>query len=353
MLALTPSPTVLPPPIELLRRDSLPHPERALARGEVVRVRAGVFAPSTQWRRLRPWERYRARVHAAALVRPDAIFCHESAAALLGMPVIGDPVTVHVLVASTEAARESTGIRTHRTSTLPELLAIDGVVVTSPTVTAVTLARYRHRAVGLAAADAALRLDPTVSRDALIGDNERRATSRGRNIARWALDRATPARESMLESLSDAAREWLGFPAPELQRVFVAPDGTVDRGDQWWEALGLLGEPDGEFKYDGRFGDPAQLLRDRRERDRRLLSGPVTAIVHWGWIEVARVWPLRDLLVGSGLPQLHPVQHAPLRSLQQVLQPYDHLLSRGDRIPSPRERTTGRRGNGQYPFPRR
>ncbi|MGB4777780.1 type IV toxin-antitoxin system AbiEi family antitoxin [Microbacterium sp.] len=349
MLTLTTSLALSPSPVTLLRGTELPHPERAVARGDVVRVRAGVFAPAAQWRRLRPWERYLARVHAVALVRPDAIFCHESAAVLVGMPVVGDPVTVHVLVAATEAARESAGIRSHRAAALPDLITVGGIVVTTPAVTAVTLARYRHHALGLAATDAALRLDPLLSRDALSTENESRPTGRGRNTARWALTRASAQRESALESLSDAVREWLGFPAPELQHAFVAADGTVDRGDQWWENLGLLGEPDGEFKYDGRFGDPAGLLRKRRERDRRLLSGPVAAIAHWGWIEVARVWPLRDLLVGFGLPQLLPVQIAPLRSLMKLLQPYDRLLSRDDRIPrvpSDRERTTRRRENG-------
>lgn len=350
MLTLFPSITIVSSPISLLRPDDLPHPERALAQGEVVRVRRGVYAPAAPWRALRPWARYLARVHAVALCYPDAIFTHESAAALLGMPVIGDPVTVHVLVSSTDAARESSGIRTHRTTSLPEIIAIGGVLVTSPAATAVSLARYRHRAFGLAAADAALRIDPAITREGLLDANESRSSSRGRRTARWSLTRATSARESVLESISDAAREWLGFPPPELQHTFIAADGSVDRGDQWWPEIGLLGEPDGEFKYDGRFGDPALLLRQRRARDRRLLRQEVKAVAHWGWIELAQVWPLQNILAGHGLPQLYPVQHAPLRSLLALLRPYDVLLSDGAqrRGHSTRafERTTGGRGNG-------
>ncbi|MDJ1113468.1 hypothetical protein [Microbacterium dauci] len=125
-------PAISPCAVTLLRRADVPHPERAIARGELVRVRPGVFTPTVTWTALRPWERYLVRVHAVALTHPDAVFCHESAAALLGMPVIGDPVTVHVLVPASHAARESGGIRTHRVTTMPDLIIDGGLIVTTP-----------------------------------------------------------------------------------------------------------------------------------------------------------------------------------------------------------------------------
>ncbi len=63
--------------------------------GRYIRVRAGVYAPRAEWDRLKPWERYLARVHAYALVNPDAVFSHESAAALLGLPLFGEPRDIH------------------------------------------------------------------------------------------------------------------------------------------------------------------------------------------------------------------------------------------------------------------
>lgn len=318
----------LPCPLVLWQADEVPHAERALARGEIVRVRHGVYAAAADWHALRPWQRYLARVHAVARRFPDALFSHESAAALLGMPVIADPVAVHTLVPPSGAARDVAGIRTHRSTSAHDVVAAGGLLMTSPGATAVTLARHRHPALGLAAADAALSIDPHLTPGAMRADNETRLSSRGRNIARWALDRATGRSESVLESISVATVEWLGFPPPELQRVFVAADGRMDRGDLWWDGHGLLGEPDGEFKYDGRFGDPAALLRARRERDLRLLAGGVRAVAHWGWIEVARVDPLRALLLGHGLPQVEPESPVPLRSLRRLLAPYDRMLSR-------------------------
>lgn len=317
-----------PCPLVLWHADELPHPERSVARGEAVRVRHGMYAPAEAWHALRPWQRYLARVHAVARRFPDTVFSHESAAALLGMPVIADPVTVHTLVAPSGAAREVAGIRSHRSASAHDVWSIGGHLMTAPGSTAVTLARHRHPALGLAAADAALNLDPRLTRGSMQADNETRASSRGRNIARWALDRADSRRASVLESISAAVVEWLGFPQPELQRVFLADDGRMDRGDLWWEDHSLVGEPDGEFKYDGRFGDPAALLRARHERDRRLLAGGVRAVAHWGWIEVARVDPLRALLLGHGLPQVEPESPVPLRSLRRLLLPYDRLLSR-------------------------
>lgn len=330
-----------PCPVTLRRTSELPHPERALVTGQVMRVRRGVYASRPAWASLRPWDRYLARVYAVAMAHPDVVFSHESAAVLLGMPVIGDPEIVHTLVSPTSASREHAGIRSHRAERPETVRAIGGLLVTSPGATAVTLARHRHEALGFAACEAALRLDPTLTPNALRADNESRVSSRGRNHARWALDRATGRCESVLESLSVATIEWLGFPPPEVQHVFTSPDGITDRGDLWWAEARLLGEPDGEFKYDGRFGDPADLLRERHQRDRRLLRSGVRAVTHWGWVDLARVDPLRALLRGQGLRQIAPESPTPLYSLQRLLAPYDRAITR-----TRRERTSARRENG-------
>ena len=340
--ALDPTALALVPcPVALIRTAAIPHPERAVATGEVVRVRRGVYAPRAAWAALRPWERYLARVYAVATVQPDVVFSHESAAALLGMPVIGDPEVVHIVVSPSAASREHAGIRSHRADRFDDLLLVGGLLLTTPGATAVTLARQRHNALGFAAAEAALRIDTTLTPAALRADNESRRSSRGRNHARWALARAKGRCESVLESFSVAEIEWLGFPEPEVQREFTSSGGVIDRGDLWWEEARLLGEPDGEFKYDGRFGDPAELLRDRHQRDRRLLRAGVRAVAHWGWIDLARVDPLRAQLRGQGLRPVTPEDPAQLRSIQRLLAPYDRAITRAHR-----ERTTARRGNG-------
>jgi len=186
---------VKPSPIPLLRWGDIPHPERTLAAGHVVKVRHGVYASAQLWNALPPWDRYLARVHAAALSYPDAVFCLESAAALLGMPVFGDPRTVHMLVSTGGTARLYAGVRAHTSRPEREIIELSGLRTTSPGDTAVDIARLRHNAIGLAVADAALKIDPRLSRESLMVTNESRSSKRGRDIARWPLQRCTTLSE--------------------------------------------------------------------------------------------------------------------------------------------------------------
>lgn len=324
-------------PVALWRTEELPHPERRVARGELARVVRGVFAESDAWHALPPWERYLVRVHAVARIDPDAVFSHESAAVLLGLGVIGDPGAVHVLAPLGGTSRLSGQIRTHTSSVERDLTEAGGLLVTSAGDTAITMARHRHPALGLAVADAALRLDPSLSREMLIADNESQLSARGRRHARWPLERATRLSESTLESINMALIEWLGFPPPEQQREFRSSDGSVDRGDAWWESVRLVAEFDGELKYDGRYGDPIDALRRRSDRDQRLLAEHARAIVRWGWRESARIAPVRALLNGHGLFAERPESTAHLHTLRRLLASHTH--------PS-RETATARRDRG-------
>ncbi|MDT0180013.1 hypothetical protein Q9S36_07290 [Microbacterium sp. ARD31] len=315
--------TIQPCPLPLLRSRDVAHPERGVAAGVLVRVRAGVYASTPLWNALPPWHRYLARVHAVALVTPDAVFCLESAAALQGMPIFGDPRTVHVAVTDSSASRLVSGVNTHRTTLDRDVVEVGGIAMTSAADTAVDLGRHRHPAVGLAAADAALRLEADLSREALQGVNEGRRSSRGRNLARWPLSRATADAETALESVSRAVIEWLGFPPPDLQVSFVSTDDVVDRSDMFWPEIGLVGESDGDLKYDGRYGDARAVLRSQSERDRRLRAQPrVRSLVHWGWADATRVDSLRSILIGVGLRQREPEHPAHLSSLRRALAPH-------------------------------
>lgn len=311
--------SIVPCPIGLVRRSDVSHPERGVAAGQLVRVRAGVFADAQMWQTLAPWERFLARVHAVASVAPDAVFCLEAACALLGLPIFGDPVVVHVLATGTGTARLRGGIRLHTGTHDRDLVEHGGLLMTSLAETAVDIARTRHNAVGLAVADAALRLDPTLTADDLAARNEARASSRGRAIARWPLARATGVPESVLESVSLATIEWLGFPAPDLQVTFTT--GTFrDRLDFGWHRHRAGLEADGDIKYDGRFGTAAEVLHRQRVRDARLRQH-LNALSHVGWYEVTTVDPLRSTLRGMRLVATDPEHSAQLFSLRRALSP--------------------------------
>jgi hypothetical protein len=305
-------------PVSLLRRHDLWHPERELASGHIVRLARGVYAATSEWTVLRPWEKYLAHVHAAALVQPDAIFSHESAAALWGLPLFGQPAAVHVLGDPDASSRLASGIRTHSTVDARQIVELDGFRVTAPTEVVIDHARSRHPAVALAVADATLRAFPGTSVEQLTATNEARSSSRGRRKARWSITRADARAERALESVSRAAMEWLGFEEPDLQWEIRHPDGTLDRIDFRWAHRLILGEADGAMKYSGRFGDPtvAVLSEKRREdRLRRLVHG----FARWGWRQVSFPAELRGILEAAGLPLVRPEQSAPLLSLRAAI----------------------------------
>ncbi len=283
----------------------------------MIRIRRGIFTPIAWWSTLSPWQRYLVRVHAVAMTHPGVVFCHESAAVLLGLPIFGEPLEVHVLDAPTATARLSGGIRRHTTVGDRVIVEIGGLLVTSMLDTSIDLARGRNGAIALATADAALRADPLLTVETLVVQNESRASSRGRRAARWALHRANRLAETALESVSRAAVEWLGFEEPELQVEFRTR-GTVDRSDMWWSASRIIGEADGEIKYDGSLERPAEAIRKEKDRDRRLRHH-ASAIAHWGWTDVARISPLREALTHAGLRPICPESSRDLLGLSAVL----------------------------------
>ena len=316
---VTTSARVKPCPVPLVLVSEMPHADRRVDDGTMTRVRRGVYTTTAQWGALKPWDRYLARIHAVALQHPSAVFCHESAAALLGLPIFGDPVTVHLVDTLEATSRAYGGIRVHTTQDDREIVDIGGLLVTSRSATVVDLARSRHEAIGLSVANAALRADASLTMQQLTAENEGRATSRGRRHARWPLQRASPAPETPLESVSLVLIEWLGYPEPEMQVTFRS-DGYVDRVDFWWPHVRVAGEADGDIKYDGSLSDPLAQIRAEKHRDRRLRRS-ASGIAHWGWREVGTVAPVRESLTQAGLHPIRPEQPARLLGLTALLHP--------------------------------
>ncbi|GAA3657818.1 hypothetical protein [Microbacterium marinilacus] len=316
-----------PTPITLARRAGADTSvEGAIRRRELTLVERGVYAERGEWSALPPWDRYLTRVHAVALTHERAVFAAESAAALYGIPVLGSEPHVHLLVEDPGLARAGGTIRWHATQDGRDVREDGGVSVLSPAETAVDIARLRHPAIALMAADGALRVDPALTAPSLPGLNESRSSSRGRARARWALARATDQAETAIESLSRAAIEWLGFPEPALQQPFVGADGESARGDFFWDVerarlrarRGIFGEADGRVKYDGTFGDgAAALVAEKRREDaqRRQASG----LARWMWPEVSEPARLGAVLRAAGLREIRPPDTGALESLRAAL----------------------------------
>ncbi len=206
-------PGLAPSPIPLIRSAAIAHADREVADGRLVRVRRGVRPPHVVG--LRSVGEVPARVHATAMTHPDAVFCLESAAALLGAPIFGHPRDVHVLDLPNANARLSGGLRHHTTAQDRNIVRIGGLLVTSLIDTTVDIARSRHPAVALSVADATLRLDRrhpsksssprtrAVSASAVGGSHAGRCTAHRHQLRRrWSRSAAASSNGSVSTSRS-------------------------------------------------------------------------------------------------------------------------------------------------------
>ncbi|HYI50356.1 MAG TPA: hypothetical protein VEX42_02160 [Microbacterium sp.] len=304
-------------PVELFRvRDS--HVTRQRFRApEFVRVRPGVHAIRHAWTALRPWERYLARVHAFAVLHPDAIFSHESAAALYDLPIFGEPRDIHVFDPGRSRSRRFGDVLVHTSEDVPTVHAGPGIRVVSAVHAALDLMRVLPPAFALAVGDAvtspARGLGGTIpALRSLAADQVNR---RGRVQLAWLWPRIDGRAESAGESVSRVVIEWCGFELPRIQRKFHF-EGFTDRVDFFWEGPRIAGESDGYGKYLAE--TPQQTVervvgeKKREDRLRRNLSG----FTRWDWSDTMQVAPLRRALVRVGVPVVRPPAMAYLPTLR-------------------------------------
>lgn len=251
------------------------------------RVRRGAYVDEATWADADQRQRYELLVRGTLpALRKEGPLAHESAAVMLGIPVIGPwPKRVHLIEPTAKGGRGSAVVWRHGVREGPGLVRLGDIVMTSPARTAVDLARTRSFASGLAAADFVL-ASRLGTREELATELAKTRRSAGHQRARLVLGHADSRAESVGESLSRAQMIELGLPLPELQRAFYDDDGFVGRPDFWWPELKLVGEFDGHVKF-GRVlassDDDARLAlwreKQREDRLRRLGLG----VVRWTW----------------------------------------------------------------------
>lgn len=131
------------------------------------------------------------------------------------------------------------------------------------------------------------------------------ASARGR--MRWsaAWDFAETGAESAGESWARVRIAETGFAAPELQRTFLLPDGTICRTDFYWEGPGIVGEFDGLKKYQssrrlsGISPSAAVIAEKAREDGLRALGLKVLRLT---WMDLQDPTRIRRLLGAAGVP---------------------------------------------------
>ncbi|MDZ8161126.1 hypothetical protein [Microbacterium aquimaris] len=300
----------MPDSTSLLRPSPVPlHCARAFDTGRLrvradqdfIRVRTGVYAERRLWHGLAPWDRYLARVHAVAARRPGTVFAFESAAALLGLPIFGEPADIHVYDPERSRSRRFGDVAVH-TSEDPRMIRSGVISVTSVADTTLDLLRVLTPAFALAVADAAiapLRSD-AADRSHMRALAESRANPRRRDQVLWAVDRADPRSESPGESISRAVIEWSGFEAPELQRWFSS-EGFDDRVDFFFPRARAIGESDGYGKYAASEAPEAvrAIVAEKRREDR--LRRQCDGFARWDRADALAVTPLRRKLHAAGL----------------------------------------------------
>lgn len=279
----------------------------AVRRGELERVRRGVYVDAEEWLATSPRQRVVLQARAAATSRrATPLFSHATAAILHGLPLVGPPPTdLDVLLIGATGGRSERGITAHRSRDAAEAVAparLDDIRVTSLERTLIDVAATVALPLSLPMLDHALRLGSTTIPD-LRAELRRRTSLRARSRVTRAVSLADGRAADPGESFSRARILDAGFAAPDLQRPFISGDGSRAVVDFYWDAVNLVGEFDGRVEYsraDGS-GDPHALWEEKRREDGLRADGH--GIVRWGWDDAWRGEPLRRLLERAGVPR--------------------------------------------------
>lgn len=275
-------------------------------------------------------EQYRARIHAAAaILAPDTVFSHESAAALWRLPWVGSwPSLVHTTGPSEPGGRSNASLFRHTTGIPPGCLNIDGLVVTPLARTVVDIARTVAFGSAVTVADAALRrtshpLDPVTA--SLVGAGSVSVSSvpatqltkanlvdeltlvplcHGSAKARAVIEFSDGRADRPGESMSRVSMLRAGLPLPQLQVPLRGQSGRIWFADFWWPLHSLIGEFDGKWKYtDPEFMNgrtPEQVLLDEKYREDDLRAAGYR-VSRWDWGVALSSTRLRAKLVAAGL----------------------------------------------------
>lgn len=287
---------------------------KAVARGELVRLARGLYAPHHLVSPLPPWHRAELRARAVGLHgRTTRPLARKAAALVWGIPVVGAlDDTVDVLGWSTAATRTDGGLRYWATPQ-PEILieSRDGIDVTSFARTLVELCARGPIENAVAAVDWGLRTrfepgEPRTSIQELREVAGMLDSPRLFGRVERVLSLTDGRSESPGESVSRVAMLLMGFESPDLQVEFTTISGRRVRCDFGWQNGAIVGEFDGEGKYRsadlraGMTAADAVVAEKEREDD---IRDDGRNVARWGWPELRRRQVLAARLTRAGVPR--------------------------------------------------
>lgn len=261
---------------------------RAVARGELHRVRTGAYVVGDRWRSSNAVQRHRITARAVlATAHPGATLSHFSAAAEWDVPLWRSPLDEVHLTRPGRAGRREDGIARHR-GRVP-----DDQVVERNGVRVTLAARTAHEIICTADAELALVVVNGLVHAGHVTAEDLEAHAQ--QFRHWPGSLRTrvllPLIDPRLQSVAETRFVWLSFqhglPRPEPQVSVHDESGSlVAIVDFLWREHGLFLEFDGRIKYtlhrrDGESLEEYVMREKKREETVSLLTGWRCVRITW------------------------------------------------------------------------
>lgn len=256
-----------------------------VSRGELLAIGRGAYASGPRARELLKLaggaDLLRVAA-AAAVLGPEAVVSHQSAAFLHSIDLLGARAADVTLTCPRRRGWHSRpGMRLHAAELPPEHVMVSdtGLSLTTPARTVIDLARPLDFRAGVVAADSALHSKLATKEElrSVVAACRRRS---GIGQAEAVVDFADPLAESPLESIARVVFRDCGLPAPILQAWLGGTAEPVGRVDFYWRRYRTVAEVDGAIKYADPSRARAQLRRDA------LLRADGYEVVHFDWLDI-------------------------------------------------------------------
>ncbi|MFQ4147385.1 type IV toxin-antitoxin system AbiEi family antitoxin domain-containing protein [Arthrobacter sp. LAPM80] len=306
-------------------------------KGELIRLRRGVYVNTAEWLELRPQQQYGLKALAfQQQAQRQPVFCDATAALLWGLWLVGTPQRLHVATEVTAGGRSRNGVQRHIGSTTEGISQCGPFLITNKLSTTLRLIRTLDFPYAVAVCDSGMRAPdrkhsfnrftpvgadafpgdplwqsaypqgPGLSREELVAAAQLLPSRAAQQRALAVINFASPLSGSAGESLSRAKIHQFGFPAPMLQKRFGLRDGSDAYVDFWFKELQLAGEFDGKGKYlradwGGGLSIQDRVMKEKQREDQIRAQG--VGFVRWDWKEMMNRERFISLLREAGLRQ--------------------------------------------------